>query len=341
MKPIRPNIRGIIFPFGILLFCWSTIVFQHLTLKSTDSVNYADAYYWVNYNDSTASREAMADVFFLCPTAVFGDADHKNMSLSSSSDRSRFADSVSMEKGIYDNLCSFYAPYYRQATLYTYAQDSSCSHTALSAGYRDVSAAFSYYLKHSDPSRPLIMAGFSQGADQMLRLMKEYFKDPVLKHRLVAAYAIGWRITAAECKKYPQLKIAQSQSDTGVIISFNSEADFITDSLMVPSGTKTLGINPLNWKTDSTPAAASSNPGSCFLTRKGQIKSEVKNLCGCYLDPVRGTLKITGIRPSDYPSGPDLFPTGVYHTYDYQFFYRSLQQNVIDRLKNYLAHAGH
>ena len=46
-----------------------------------------------------------------------------------------------------------------------------------------------------------------------------------------------------------------------MIISFNSEAEFVTDSLLIPAGTRTLAINPLNWETDSTPAAKSGKPG--------------------------------------------------------------------------------
>ena len=32
-----------------------------------------------------------------------------------------------------------------------------------------------------------------------------------------------------------------------------------------------------------------------------------------------------------------IFPDGVYHLYDYQFFYRNLQENVEVRLDAYLA----
>ena len=49
---------------------------------------------------------------------------------------------------------------------------------------------------------------------------------------------MSWmQIPALNCK---------GESDTGVIISFNSEAEYIDDSLMIPKGTKTLAINPLN-----------------------------------------------------------------------------------------------
>ena len=36
--------------------------------------------------------------------------------------------------------------------------------------------------------------------------------------------------------------------------------------------------------------------------------------------------------PADYPPSLDLFEEGVYHLYDYQFFYRNLEENVQARL---------
>ena len=51
-------------------------------------------------------------------------------------------------------------------------------------------------------------------------------------------------------------------------------------------------------------------------------------------DAERGTLRVTDVIPGDYSSS--LFPDGVYHLYDYQFFFRNLQENVAVRLDNYL-----
>ena len=63
---------------------------------------------------------------------------------------------------------------------------------------------------------------------------------------------------------------------------------------------------------------------------------EIPALTGAYLDPERGTLKVTGVSPEDYPPVLDIFEKGVYHLYDYQFFYRNLQQNVALRVDKYI-----
>lgn len=125
--------------------------------------------------------------------------------------------------------------------------------------------------------------------------------------------------------------MAQGESDTGVIISFNSEDPSVTGSLSVPAGEHTYAINPLNWKTDSTPADRSLNLGACFTDYTGGIKKEIPAFTGAYLDPVRGTLKVTDVDEAMYPPQIKLFPAGVYHLYDYLFFFRNLEKNVIVR----------
>ena len=43
------------------------------------------------------------------------------------------------------------------------------------------------------------------------------------------------------------------------------------------------------------------------------------------------------VSPEGYPAGLSIFSDGIYHLYDYQFFYRNLQDNVATRLDAYLA----
>ena len=67
-----------------------------------------------------------------------------------------------------------------------------------------------------------------------IRLMKDCFADEATRDLLVACYAIGWRITQEELTQYPHLRVASGEDDTGVIISFNSEAEGVQDSPMIP-----------------------------------------------------------------------------------------------------------
>ena len=297
------------------------------------AVDYSDAANWAY---AETERDLGTDVFFVCPTVYGGGEDAYNMPLSDEAAKGDFLGATNMEKGIYDGESRFFAPYYRQAGLAAYALDEDAREPYLASAYEDVEDAFDYYLENWNEGRPFILAGFSQGADLCLRLIKQRF-DETLAGQLVACYAIGWRITEEEVAECPYLRAAEGEDDTGVVIAFNSEAEDVADSMMIPAGTKTLAINPLNWHTDSTPAAKEENPGACFTDYSGAITNEIPALCGAYIDPVRGALKVTDVTPEEYPPVLDIFESGIYHLYDYQFFYRSLQENVAVRLAAYEA----
>ena len=295
---------------------------------------YAQAENWAYLE---TEKVADADVFFICPTVYAGEEDSFNMSMEDESTKRDFLGAVNMEKGIYEEDTRFFAPYYRQVGLYVYQLPAQERESYLELAYEDVKDAFTYYLEHYNQGQPIILAGFSQGADMSLRLLKDCFADEEVNDLLVACYAIGWRITQEEMAAYPHLRFATGEDDTGVIVSFNSEAEGVADSLMIPAGTRTLAINPLNWKTDGTPAGKEENLGACFTDYSGSIVTEIPQLTGAYLDTQRGALKVTDVTPEEYPPGLAIFSNGVYHLYDYQFFYRNLQENVAVRLNAYLA----
>ena len=90
-------------------------------------------------------------------------------------------------------------------------------------------------------------------------------------------------------------------------------------------------------KTDETPADKTLNKGACFTDYSGEITEEIPELTGAYIDPVRGALKVTDVTPEEYPASLSIFEDGVYHLYDYQFFYRNLLENVNVRTEAYLS----
>ena len=73
-----------------------------------------------------------------------------------------------------------FAPYYRQAAMKVYSLSRKDREPFMEIAYSDVSVAFSYYLTHENDGRPIILAGFSQGADMCYRLLAQYFDDETL-----------------------------------------------------------------------------------------------------------------------------------------------------------------
>ncbi len=317
-------------------FCNLVLVLMLLavcSLAAAQTPDYNDSSNWAYWR---VGESKPTDLFIVCPTVDLGAGSNKNMSLADNEAKKNFYGALNMERGIYEQHCRMYAPYYRQAVLADYDLPAKEAEPYFNLAYKDVRAAFLYYMQHENNGRPFVLSGFSQGAEMCLRLLKEFGKTDFVQDNMIACYAIGWRFTPQEAEQYPYIRPAQSADDLGTVIIFNSEAPEVTASLMVPQGAKSFCINPLNWRTDAKAAAKTLNAGACFTDYSGSIVREVPQLTGCYIDTERGVLKVTDVDKKDYPPVLSVFTDGVYHLYDYQFFYRNLQQNVNFRVKSFM-----
>lgn len=304
-----------------------SISFHIEARKLTD---YSQAESWA-YLETQVDKPT--DVFLVAPTSEFSKQPI-NVNIHNEKFRKGFKGSLNMERGIYDTSARMFAPYYQQANMQCYYLPDKEGKGYFKFAYRDVKKSFKYYMKHYNQGRPLIVAGFSQGSQHAIQLLKEYLPKKRFRKQFIEGYMIGWRLTEEETKANPYLKPATGAKDLGSLVLLNTEAPDIQDSLMVPRGVKTYGINPLTWETNSKPAAKTANLGACFTDYAGNIKKELPQLTGGYLDSQRGTLKLKDIDPKAYPA--IIFPDGIYHIYDYQFFYRNLQQNVALRTAEFL-----
>ena len=209
----------------------------------------------------------VADVFFVCPTVYKGNADTLRMPIDDEDARYKFVGATNMERGIYDEQSRFFAPYYSQASMYSYTIDPATRDSVISEAYKEVSLAFSDYLENYNNDYPIILAGFSQGADLCIRLMKEYGKYPKVADKIIACYAIGWSLTRKDVEENPWLKPASSETDLGSIITFSSEAPYIEKSIIIPEDVWSYSINPLTWTTSCDTISKENNIGACFLSK--------------------------------------------------------------------------
>ncbi len=121
--------------------------------------NYTGAENWAFYAEGSGD----ADLFFICPTVDMGTNGNYNMSLDDEVTKANFVGATRMELGIYDANATVYVPYYRQVSFPVYSMTREQAEPYFLIAYADVKAAFEAYLKQCDESRPLILAGFSQG----------------------------------------------------------------------------------------------------------------------------------------------------------------------------------
>lgn len=280
-------------------------------------------------------REEKVDTFFLAPAATTGSEDVPSLEFDNEKNMSKFLGSVKMQKGIYDEETRFFAPYYREAFMYVYTLTEEEKNRYLDIAYSDVKEAFEYYLENFNNGNKIIIAGFSEGANMSLRLLKDFIDNDDFYDKLIACYAIGDIVTDDYLNSNDRLAIAEGEIDQKVIISFNCEAVETTSSMFVLENQKSNAINPLSWSRNNEVADKSLNKGAVFLDTYGNIVSEIPEFTGCYIDETRGTLKVLDVVKEDYNGMKDFFGDGSYHLYDYQFFYNNLKENVIKRINNH------
>ena len=178
----------------------------------------------------------------------------------------------------------------------------------------DVRAAFDYYLDNYNEGRPFVLAGFSQGGKAVVELVKHAPAEVL--GRMVAAYAIGYRISDEEVEQYPQLHPATDSTGTGTIISYNSVASpEAACAVLSPSD---FCINPVNWTTDAVPAALND---SVTVT----------------VDTLNHLLIVDGLDPEAYflPSLAPMFPLGNYHLQELTLYQELLRRNTALRIGNF------
>ena len=207
--------------------------------------------------------------------------------------------------------------------------------------YDDVTAALDYYFENYNDARPFIIAGHSQGAALTKFLLEGCFKEhPDRYERMVAAYPIGYAVTKGELEANPHMKFATGETDTGVIISWNTEGkkngqENVSTLVLLPGA---ISINPLNWKLDDTYASANENLGS-FMANEETGECKFADVgADAQVDTARGVV-VTNADCEPVPL-PEFMGPDSRHDNDYSLYYNNIKDNVAKRIAAYLANRG-
>lgn len=163
----------------------------------------------------------------------------------------------------------------------------------------NLSAALKYYLNNfHQPGHPFVLLAEGKAADLLYGAMQKT-DDITTKNGFIAAYLPDMTPRTArqiaEDFYWKELKAAGSAEDYGVIITWTSciNNEKTEES---PAQKSAYNINPLNWKTDNTPASAKENIKAVFYMPEHKNifwrKVEVENFCGAVINPQRGVLEI-------------------------------------------------
>jgi hypothetical protein len=205
----------------------------------------------------------------------------------------------------------FYAPYSRHATIdgwITRNEDTIFRRTRIPM--QDVRAAFESFIRSRDASRPLILAGFSQGGMAVVELLRHM--DATTYAQLAAAYVMGYKVTEEDTASCPFIRPATGETDTGVVICYNTVKD---EKYINPVVAATcMGINPVNWRTDDEPATLHDS-----ITVR--------------LSPSTHVLVVTGYSGSEYKPYRGFINVGDIHSCEPWLYSESIRRNMALRAR--------
>lgn len=280
-----------------------------------------------------------AAVFFIHPTS-FLDRSAWNAPLSDVAANARAELFLRGQASAFNGAGLVWAPRYRQATFGAFLTSKEQAHQALDFAYRDVEAAFDQFLKEAG-NRPIILAGHSQGALHLTRLLVDRVAGKPLAKRIVAAYVVGWPVSITADLPKMGLPACSGPDESGCILSWQSFSEPADPSLIVDTfdqtngftglprkGTPMVCTNPITGKpNDAAPVEA--NLGGLLPSRDLTSAVLQKNLVPARCDG-RGFLMI-GTSPPDL--GPYVLPGNNYHVFDYSLFWANVRADAERRLK--------
>jgi hypothetical protein len=285
-------------------------------------------------------------VFYIHPTTYL-QRDRWNAQLGHKDSQERAALFVRSQASAFNADGRIYAPKYRQAAFGAFLDTSENATRALDLAYSDVARAFERFLVQ-EPEAPIVLAGHSQGALHLTRLLRDRVaKDSARSRRIVAAYVVGWPVSIAADVPAMGLPACSRADQPGCITSWQSFAEpantgLITDVYEGSTGFNgqkrrqgdMLCVNPVT----GTPApsapgqsAGTTVPTDAALSDATLVPGAVGARCE------RGFLLITG-RDNELPDmGPFVLPGNNYHVYDYALFWGDIRRDFARRLVAFQA----
>jgi Protein of unknown function (DUF3089) len=338
--------------------------------KKTSKVHYTPE----GVAGSNAWKEGKVDCFFIYPTLCFSKL-HWNAPLDHVSTNELVEETIMTgQASVFNGCCRIFAPRYRQATFYSFPGMQKGGREALEIAYQDIVQAFDTYLKHYNHGRPFFIAGHSQGALLIMRLLEERIEGTALAQQFVAAYPLGFwfpgdkfgttlnTIVPATSPTRLHSVVAYDtflegggpmrKMDKGEIsYSVKGKVEWKKRTGLVP-----LCVNPLSWSTYQTPQPATQNKGAVHLQFEGNPPSwqehltEEKlglNCTGLSKPYVAEVSAKVGFDNFLYVSEPKhaaftamSMPGGNMHVYDFGLFYMNLRENIQERWAAYQKKYG-
>lgn len=325
------------------------------TYNPPEAPDYALAESWLSQPDLAVDPFTLSeqgDVFVIVPS-VYRGGEHYVLPSDDLRRKSKLERIVRPNYVTpYGDAGRLFAPFYRQASLYSYMETREDARLAQDFAYQDVRRAFEVFLTQSPPERPLVLVGHNQGAAHLIRLLQDYFaNNPQLSARLAVAYIIDYPVPLDLFgSAFGMLDPCESAEDTGCVAAFGAFmpgehviAERFTERLLVHDGNRfesvngriLLCINPLTWSRaeDYAPerlhlggvAAEGLEPDIRPAARPNQVGAQCQDGILLVDKPRSRSLR----RPMQIGAKFRTLPSNL--------FYEDLKQNAVTRVQTLIA----
>ena len=296
---------------------------------------------------STPGKPGGAFVFFIHPTSYLA-REHWNGPVDDKDTRHRTALFVRGMASPFNGEAAVFVPYYRQAAFGSFLVNRPETLKARAIAYGDVRAAFRAFVAAVPANAPIVLAGHSQGALHLLRLLRDEVHGTPLASRIVAAYVMGWPVSPLHDLPATGLPACTAPDQTGCALSWMSFADPPDASLMLdtyraepgldgkPKGNEPiLCTNPLNG------GAAPSAPGTANLGTMVPSRDLTTGKLTKLGVPARCDARTGLLLIGEGPDlGPFVLPGNNYHVYDVPLFWANVRADVARRSQAWQAQQG-
>ncbi len=296
---------------------------------------------WLPPTFKDKTPKGNAAVFFIHPTSYIQPLPKSwNASLDDTTTNDRAKLFVQGQASVFSSAGDIWAPRYRQANFGAFLTTQPEAQQALDAAYADVVQAWDSFLAKIEPNRPIIVAGHSQGAVHLLRLLRERIAGQPVAKRIAAAYVIGWPVSVEADLPSLGLPACAAADQSGCILSWQSFAE-PADTAQIMAiydnttgftsksrrGTKMLCTNPLTG-VPNTSADAAANIGTTIPSIDLKTATLESGTIPARCDE-QGFLLIGGP-----PKGISAYvlPGNNYHVFDFSLFWANIRADARRRM---------
>jgi len=299
------------------LFIFLSATLSVISSCSANADLWSDSDLW--YQSDRELNSGYADVFYLVSTNIiheeYPDGTISYVAFNTDKEKQILASEMKfVEDSLFRDSLNFFSPFYHQLTLEAVNLGSTGYHQMISDIADEAYESFRYYMNHLNNGRPVVLAGFSQGALLVKELLKRM--TPEEFSSVAVSYLLGWGINKDDTIGGRVIP-AEGPCDTGVCVSFNTISDTsgIWPFVMEDAA---YSINPVNWSTGPEPASFTFDNQDLTVRMDITLKA----------------LIVEGFKASPLSfSAP--WPEGCLHHYEIMFYNRYLNRNALQRVRHF------